>query len=285
VGKVKGAHMQDNLPVTIVKQTQGYSLGDLRQLWERRELLYFFVWRDIKVRYKQTVIGIAWVVLQPLAAMLIFTLFFGRLAKLPSDGIPYPVFTYTALVPWLFFANGISKCSDSLVNSVELVKKVYFPRLIIPISAVLSGLVDFVITFVVLMFMLPFFEIVPGPELVLVPLFILLACITCLGAGLWFSALNGLYRDVRYIVPFLIQLLFFASPVVYSSSLLAEPWRSLYGINPMAGIIEGFRWALLGSKLNIPGFIIGASASISMVLLISGLIFFTRVEKKIADVL
>jgi len=277
--------IQQNARTTIVKADDGYSLGNLSQLWERRELLYFFIWRDIKVRYKQTVVGIAWVILQPLFAMLIFNLFFGRLANMPSDGLPYPIFTYTALVPWIFFANGLGKASDSLINSVALVKKVYFPRLIIPLSAVLSSMVDFGFTFLVLLVLLPFFSIVPGPELLLMPLFVLLTCITCLGVGLWLSALNALYRDVRYVVPFLIQIWLFASPVVYPSSLLQEPWRSLYGINPMAGVIEGFRWAMLGSKVNIPGYILLISAVIAVVVFITGLIFFARIEKKIADVL
>ena len=277
--------IQENTQITVIKPSDGYSLGNLRQLWERRELLYFFIWRDIKVRYKQTVIGIAWVILQPLFAMLIFTLFFGRLANIPSDGLPYPIFTYTGLLPWLLFANGLSKCSDSLVGSVELVKKVYFPRLIIPLSAVLSGLVDLCFTLLVLLFMFPYFGIAPGTALVWLPLFILLTCMTCLGIGLWLSALNALYRDVRYVVPFLIQLWLFASPVVYPSSLLAEPWRSLYGINPMAGVIEGFRWVLLGSKVSIPGPILLISAVISVVMFITGLVFFARIEKKVADVL
>ena len=277
--------MPEQFPISVIRPSDDYSLGNLLELWQRRELLYFFIWRDIKVRYKQTVIGIAWVVLQPLFAMLIFTLFFGRLAKLPSDGLPYPIFTFTALVPWLFFANGLNKCSDSLVNSVQLVKKVYFPRLIIPLSAVLSGLVDLGFTLLVLLFMLPLFGVFPGPELILMPFLILLACITCLGVGLWLSALNAMYRDVRYIVPFLIQIWLFASPVVYPSSLLQEPWRSLYGINPMAGVIEGFRWLMLGSKVNIPGNILLISTVISVIVLVTGLIFFARVEKKVADIL
>ena len=277
--------MQENIQVTVIKPSHGYSLNNFRQLWEYRELLYFFVWRDIKVRYKQTIIGIAWAVVQPLFAMLIFTLFFSRLAKVPSDGIPYPIFSYAALVPWLFFANGLNKCSDSLINSVNLVKKVYFPRLIIPVSAVLSGMVDFGFTLLVLFFMMPFFGLIPGWSIIWLPLIIILAIITCLGVGLWLSAMNALFRDIRYVVPFLIQLWLFSSPVVYPSSLLGEPWRSLYGINPMAGVIEGFRWVLLGSKVNIPGFILFISTMISVLTLVTGLIFFGRFEKKIADVL
>lgn len=278
--------MQEHSPVvTMIRPGKGFSLIKLAQLWERRELLYFFVWRDIKVRYKQTVVGAGWAIFQPLLATIIFTLFFGRLARIPSDGIPYPVFAYTALVPWMFFANGLSKSSESLTSSVDLIKKVYFPRLAIPVSAVLSGAVDFMLAFVVLLIMMPLYGVTPTITIISLPLFILLALITCLGVGLWLTAMNAMYRDVRYVVPFFIQVWMFASPVVYPSSLIPEPWRFLYGINPMAGVIEGFRWALLGTGSAPPLLLTAVSAAVAMTILVTGTIFFSRVEKRFADVI
>jgi len=269
--------------VTIIRPTKGFAVEKLTKLWEYRELLYFFIWRDIKVRYKQTIIGILWAIIQPLLAMVVFSLFFGRLAKIPSDNIPYPIFSYAALVPWTFFANGLSQCSESLVSSAELLKKIYFPRLAIPIAAVLSGVVDFFLTFLVLLFMMPFFGITPTSAIIWLPFFLFLAFITSLGVGLWLTTMNVLFRDVRYVVPFLIQLWLFASPIVYPSSLLSEPWRSIYGINPMAGVVEGFRWALLGTG-NAPGTILIVSTFVSLFLLFSGIIFFCRIEKNFADI-
>jgi lipopolysaccharide transport system permease protein len=248
-----------------------------------RELLYFLTWRDIKVRYKQTALGAAWAILQPLLTMLVFTLFFGRLAKVPSDGIPYAMFAYTALVPWSFFANGLTQSSSSLVGSSNLITKVYFPRLLIPISAVVSGVVDFVLAFAVLLLLMVYYQVPPTLHVGFMPLFLLLAFITSLGAGLWLSALNVKYRDVRYVLPFVIQFWMFATPIAYSSTLLPQPWRTLYGLNPMVGVIDGFRWALLGAS-TAPGPIVAASSLTAIALLVGGAFYFRKVEKTFADI-
>jgi lipopolysaccharide transport system permease protein len=269
--------------VTIIKPSKGWISINLKGIWEYRELLYFLTWRDIKVRYKQTVLGAAWAIIQPFFTMVVFSLFFGRLAKVPSDDIPYPVFSYAALVPWTFFANGLSQSSTSLVASANLIQKVYFPRLVIPISSVISGAVDFVLAFVVLLGMMFYFGIVPTGNVVWLPLLLLLALVTSLGVGLWLTAMNVQFRDVRYAVPFLVQAWMFATPIAYPSSLLDEPWRTLYGINPMAGVVEGFRWALLGTE-TAPGPIMLVSALVAVALLVSGAFYFRRMEKTFADV-
>jgi len=271
------------VPVTVIRPSRGWISLNLRDLWEYRELLYFLTWRDIKVRYKQTVLGAAWAIIQPFFTMVVFSLFFGRLAKMPSDDIPYPIFSYAALVPWTFFANGLSQSSTSLVASANLIKKVYFPRLVVPISAVVSGGVDFALAFAVLLGMMLFYGIVPTAAVVWLPLLLLLALVTSLGVGLWLTAMNVQFRDVRYAVPFLVQAWMFATPIAYPSSLLDEPWHTLYGINPMAGVVEGFRWALLGTK-TAPGLIILVSALVAVGLLISGAFYFRRMEKTFADV-
>ena len=271
------------VPVTIIGPSKGWISLNLRDLWEYRDLLYFLTWRDIKVRYKQTVLGAAWAIIQPLFTMVVFSLFFGKLAKMPSDDIPYPVFSYAALVPWTFFANGLSQSSSSLVASANLIKKVYFPRLVVPISAVVSGGVDFALAFVVLLGMMLFYGIVPTAAVLWLPLLLLLALVTSLGVGLWLTAMNVQFRDVRYAVPFLIQAWMFATPIAYPSSLLDEPWRTLYGINPMAGVVEGFRWALLGAQ-TAPGPIVLVSALVAVGLLVSGAYYFRRMEKTFADV-
>ncbi len=258
------------------------SLG-LRELWEFRELLYFFTWRDIKVRYKQTVLGAAWAVIQPFFTMVVFSLFFGRLARVPSDGIPYPIFSYAALVPWTFFATGLTMSSNSLVGAANLIKKIYFPRLVVPIASILSGAVDFVLAFLVLLAMMAFYGIYPTANVVWLPFLVLLAFATALGVGFWFSALNVQFRDVRYAIPFLVQFWLFATPIAYPSSLLDEPWRTLYGINPMVGVVEGFRWALLGTD-TAPGPIIVMSSLVAIGLLSSGAFYFRRLEKTFADV-
>jgi lipopolysaccharide transport system permease protein len=254
----------------------------LGELWRYRELLYFFVWRDVKVRYKQTVIGVAWVVLQPLLTMLVFTLFFGRLAKLPSAGLPYPVFYFAALVPWIYFATALQTTTNVVVDNQRVITKVYFPRLVLPISTVLSGLVDFSIGFVVLLVFLTSYRILPTFAALWLPVFILLAIATALGVGLWLSALNALYRDVKYVTPFLVQFWMLASPVAYPSSLVPARWRWLYGLNPMAGVIDGFRWALTGHG-QPPGPLLAASASAVVLVLLGGLFFFNRMESSIAD--
>jgi lipopolysaccharide transport system permease protein len=269
--------------VTRLEPSHGFISLRLRELWDYNELLYFLTWRDIKVRYKQTVLGAAWAIIQPFFTMLIFSLFFGRLAKIPSDGIPYPIFSYVALVPWTFFANGLSQSSNSLVGSANLIKKVYFPRLVIPISSVISGAVDFVLSFAVLIVMMFFYGICPTSHILWMPFLLLLALITALGGGLWLSAINVQYRDVRYAVPFLIQVWMFATPIAYPSSLLSEPWRTVYGINPMVGVVEGFRWALLGAK-TAPGPMMVVSTLVALMLLVSGAYYFRRMEKTFADV-
>jgi homopolymeric O-antigen transport system permease protein len=254
----------------------------LRETWNYRELLYFFVWRDVKVRYKQTVIGVAWVVLQPLLSMGVFTLFFGRLAKLPSDGLPYPLFYFAALAPWNYFATALSSATNVVVENQRVITRVYFPRLILPLSSVLSGLVDFAIAFVVLIVMVAGYGLRPGAQVLWLPFLLLLAVGTALAVGLWLSALNALYRDVRYVIPFVMQFWLLASPVAYPSSLVPEKWRWLYGLNPMAGVIEGFRWTLTGHG-QPPGVLLLASASAVAVLLVGGVMFFQRMEGVVAD--
>lgn len=271
------------LPHKRIEPSKGWVSLKLGELWQYRELLYFLAWRDIKVRYKQTVLGATWAIIQPFFTMMVFSLFFGRLAKLPSDGIPYPIFSYAALVPWTFFANALSQSSNSLVGSANLIKKVYFPRLVIPISTVISSIVDFSLAFVVLLGMMLFYDIFPTANVVWLPSLLLLAFITALGVGLWLSAMNVQFRDVRYAVSFLTNFWMFATPIAYPSSLLDEPWRTLYGINPMVGVIEGFRWALLGTD-TAPGPIIIVSTVTALVLLVTGAFYFRRMEKTFADV-
>ncbi len=268
----------------IIEPSRGWVGLRLQELWEYRELLYFLTWRDIKVRYKQTVIGASWAIIQPFMTMVVFSIFFGGLAHVPSDGIPYPIFSYTALVPWSLFVYGLQQSSNSLVGSSNLITKIYFPRLVIPISSVLSGILDFVLAFGVLVLMMLVYRIAPTANIVWVPFFVLLALVTSLGVGLWFSALNVQFRDVRYIVPFLSQFWMFATPIAYASSLIKDDTlRTLYGLNPMAGVVEGFRWALLGTN-TAPGPLILVSAFAALLLLVSGAFYFRRMEKNFADV-
>jgi lipopolysaccharide transport system permease protein len=278
--------MEQTLPptVTVIKPSKGWVSLGLKNLWEYRELLYFLTWRDIKVRYKQTVLGATWAIIQPFFTMVVFSLFFGRLAKIPSDGIPYPLFAFAALVPWTFFANGLSQSSNSLVGSANLITKVYFPRLIIPVSSILSGFIDFAIAFAVFILMALYYGIYPTISIILLPFLLLLGFTTALGVGLWLSALNVKFRDVRYVIPFLTQFWLFATPIAYPSSLLSEPWRTIYGINPMAGVVEGFRWAILGTD-TAPAPMIFVSALVSLAVLISGVFYFKRVEKSFADII
>jgi lipopolysaccharide transport system permease protein len=253
------------------------------ELWSYRELLYFFVWRDIKIRYKQTAIGAAWAVLQPFLTMLIFSLFFGKLARIPSGGLPYPVFYYSALLPWMYFAAALQNATNTIVENQRLITKVYFPRLALPLSAVLSGLVDFGVSFLMFVAIMMYYRIRPGAAVLWLPVFLLLAILTALGVGLWLSALNAIYRDVRYVLPFLVQFWMFASPVVYASSLVPPKWRWLYGLNPMAGVIEGFRWSLTG-RGDPPGRLIYVSAGMVIVILLSGIGYFQKMETTVADV-
>jgi lipopolysaccharide transport system permease protein len=273
-----------NTPRTHIGPVKGWISLEFDELWEYRELLFFFVWRDIKVRYKQTVIGASWAIIQPLFTMMIFSLFFGRLAGIPSDGIPYPIFSYAALVPWTFFANALTQASNSLVNSADMIKKIYFPRLLMPIATVLAGVIDFVLAFVVLVGMMIFYGLTPTINVIWLPLLLLLALITSLGVSLWLSAMNVQFRDVRYIIPFLTQAWLFATPIAYPSSLLSEPWRTLYGLNPMVGVVEGFRWALLGTD-TAPGPIMVVSCLAAIGVLVSGVIYFRRMEYTFADVI
>jgi lipopolysaccharide transport system permease protein len=273
----------DTIPVTVIEPSHGWVALKLRELWEYRELLYFLTWREVKVRYKQTALGAAWAIIQPLFTMLIFSLFFGKLAKVPSDRIPYPLFCLAGLVPWTFFANGLSQSSTSLVTSSNLISKIYFPRLSLPASAVLSGAIDFTISFAFLLGMMAYYRQSLTLRCMYLPLFVLLAFVTALGVGLWLSALNVEYRDVRYVIPFLTQFWMFATPIAYPSSLLHEPWRAVYGINPMAGVVEGFRWALLGAD-TAPGPIIAASSLTAAFMLTGGAFYFRRMERTFADV-
>ncbi len=262
----------------------GWVAIDFAELWRYRELLFFQAIRDIKVRYKQTILGAAWAILQPVMMMVVFSIFFGKLARVPSDGIPYPIFTFCALLPWQLFAYALTYSSNSLVDNANVLTKVYFPCLILPFSAVISGLVDFAIAFAILVGMMVYYDIVPGLALITLPLFTMLALASALSVGLWLSALNVKYRDIRYTIPFLAQLWLFASPVAYSSSMVPEKWQALYGINPMVGVVEGFRWALL-DKSAPPGPMLIVSVVATVILLVGGLFCFRRMEKSFADII
>jgi lipopolysaccharide transport system permease protein len=266
-----------------IAPSEGWVSLKLLEFWDYRELLYFLIWRDIKVRYKQTALGASWAIIQPVFTMLVFSLFFGHLGKIPSDGIPYPIFAFAALVPWTFFANGLGQSSNSLVGNANLITKIYFPRLIVPLASVFSGVVDFLIAFIVLLGMMLYYGLAPTLNVLWLPLFVLLALVTSLGVGLWLSALNVEYRDVRHLVPFITQFWLFATPIAYPSSLLPEPWRTVYGLNPMVGVVEGFRWALLGTN-TAPGSIIAVSSAVALVILVSGAYYFRRMEKTFADI-
>jgi len=269
-------------PTVVIRPLRGWAPINLREIWAYRELLYFLTWRDVKVRYKQTVLGFAWAILQPFLMMIVFSLFFGNLLNVPSEDIPYPLFSYAALLPWTLFAQGINRSSNSLVDNVSMVQKIYCPRLIVPISGIITPVVDFAIAFVILISMMFFYGYTPTVRILMIIPLLLLALSTALGVGLWLSAINVRYRDVKYTMPFLIQLWLFASPVVYSSSLLPERFQTIYGLNPMAGVIEGFRWALLGT--DPPGSLLMVSVLIVIVVLISGAFYFRRMEKTFADV-
>jgi lipopolysaccharide transport system permease protein len=269
-------------PTIVIEPRRGVARLNLRELWAYRELMYFLVWKDLKVRYKQAALGAAWAIIQPVMTMVVFSVVFGRLGKIPSDGIPYPVFAFTALLPWQLFAHAITESGNSLVASQNLITKVYFPRLLIPIAGVVSGLVDFAIGFAVLLAMMWFYGITPGIAVVTLPLFLLLALVTALAAGLWLSSLNVKYRDVRHTIPFLTQFWMFATPVAYSSTLVPVKWRALLGLNPMTGVVEGFRWALLGTA-HAPLLLLAISSAVVLVLLAGGLVYFRRTEATFAD--
>jgi len=275
----------DNLPETVIRPSKGWSALRLHELWEYRELLYFLSWRDIKVKYKQAALGATWAIIQPFMTMVAFTLFFGNLANMQSDGVPYPIFSYTALIPWTFFAGGLTQAANSLVADANLVRKIYYPRLLSPMSAIVSALPDFFLAFIILIGMMIFYGISPNPLtlLLLIPL-LLLTIITALGIGLWLAALNVEYRDIRYTLPFLVQFWLFITPIAYPSSLIDEPWRTIYGLNPMAGVVEGFRWVLLGSG-NPPGLMFLVSTLVAVLVLIGGLFYFRRMERTFGDVI
>ena len=269
--------------LVVIEPARGWKALGLRELWEYRELLYFLTWRDVKVRYKQTALGALWAILQPLSTMVVFSLFFGRLARVPSEGVPYPLFSFAALVPWTFFANGLLQSANSVVANQNLITKIYFPRVAIPIATVLSGAIDFALAFVLLLGLMLWYGVaITAQALWIVPL-ALLALVTALGVGLWLAALNVKYRDVRYTAPFLAQLWLFATPIAYPSSLIPEPWRTIYGINPMVGVVEGFRWALLGTRTE-PGAMIVVSSAAAVIVLIGGALYFRRMEQTFADV-
>lgn len=269
---------------TVVRPTRGWAGVNLAELWRYRELVYFLLWRDIKVRYKQTLLGAAWAILKPFFSMVVFSIIFGQLAGLPTDGVPPPLFYYAGLLPWVFFQDGISKASESLVAGRNLITKVYFPRLAMPLSSVVAGLVDFGLAFVVLIGMMIYFRFVPTSAIWSLPFFLLLALITSLGTGLWLAALNVAYRDIGYVTPFIVQAWLYASPVAYSATLIQDDfWRILYGLNPMAGVVQGFRWAILGAGQPESQFL-AASTLVALLLLISGMFYFRRMERTFADV-
>jgi lipopolysaccharide transport system permease protein len=267
----------------LVEPARRWPTIGARELWAYRELVYFLTWRDVKVRYKQTVLGVAWAILQPLATMLLFSLFFGRLAKMPSEGVPYSLFTLCALVPWTFFANGLTQSANSVVMSQNLITKVYFPRLAIPFASVLAGALDLVLTFVLLVAFMAWYGFSPGPAALWLLPYTLLALLAALGVGMWLAALNVQYRDVRYTVPFLVQLWLFATPIAYPSTLLTGPWRTVYALNPMVAVVDGFRSSLLGTAPP-PSSVIAASSTVALLLLVTGAFYFRRMEQSFADV-
>jgi lipopolysaccharide transport system permease protein len=272
-----------DIPVIRISSSTSWLALRLGELWDHRELLYFFVWRDVKVRYKQTAIGAAWAIIQPLLTVLTFTIIFDKFAKMPSDGLPYPVFSYAALLPWNYFSKSLNGSIVSVVDGANLITKVYFPRLLLPISATVSGLMDFGISFIFLLVMMAWYGIMPTWGALLLPCFVLLTMLTALSVGLWLSVINVRFRDVGQVTSFLIQIWLFASPVAYPVSVVPEKWRTLYSLNPMAGVIEGFRWALLGKQMPdiLP---IITSIAVVLLLLVGGIIFFKRMENTFADI-
>lgn len=266
----------------ILRPSSGWGSLNLKDLWLYRELVYFLTWRDLKVRYKQTLLGATWAILQPLVSMVIFSVFFGGLLKVSSDDVPYPIFSYTALLPWGMFSKALNDAGRSLVTSRTIITKIYFPRLVIPLSSVLASLVDFFIAFIVLLGLMWYFHITPTASVWALPFLLLLALMSALGVGLWLSALNVSYRDIGYILPFLTQLWFYVTPVVYPASKVPDQWKLIYALNPMAGVVEGFRWALLNTS-TAPGPMIAVSSAISFVILVSGIFYFRRMERTFAD--
>jgi lipopolysaccharide transport system permease protein len=275
---------QRPVPTFVIEPSRGLANLNLREIWDYRDLLLFLTWRDISIRYKQTMLGTAWAVIQPVLTMAIFTIIFGNLAGVPSEGVPYPLFSFAALLPWQYFSTALGNTANSLVNNSNLLSKVYFPRLLIPLVGILPPAVDFVIAFIVLLVMMISYRVAPTWNILWLPAFMALAVVTALGVGLWFAALNVKYRDVRYIVPILVQFGLFVSPVAYPSSMVPARWRALYALNPMAGVIEGFRWALLGTN-TAPGPLIAVSSVVAIIIMVTGLVYFRRTERTFADVI
>ncbi|MEE9188494.1 MAG: ABC transporter permease [Anaerolineales bacterium] len=273
---------QHDEEIIFIKPTKGWGSLNLRELWLYRELIYFLTWRDLKVRYKQTVLGAGWAILQPVLSMIVFSIFFGSLLNVPSEGVPYPIFSYAALLPWGVFAKALNDTGRSLVSNRAMLTKIYFPRMVIPLASVFSSLADFLIAFIVMLGLMLYYRIAPTSNIWTLPLFLLLSVITALGVGLWLSAMNVLYRDIGYMIPYITQLWFYLTPIVYSSSEVPEEWRIFYALNPMVGVVEGFRWALLGTA-DAPDAIIAVSATISLVIFISGMFYFRRMERTFAD--
>jgi lipopolysaccharide transport system permease protein len=270
-------------PTFVLAPSRGWNALEFASLWQYRELLYFLVWRNVKVRYKQTALGILWAVLQPFMTMVVFTIFFGKLGQFPSDGVPYPIFAYTALLPWQLFAGSLVASGNSLVGNQQLITKVYFPRLIVPLSAVFVGLIDFGLSFIILLGMMAYYGIYPTAAVLLLPFFVLLAVATALAVGLWLATLNVKYRDVQYTLPFLTQFWLFLTPIAYPSSMVPEAWRTLYSLNPMVGVVDGFRWTLLGQTTK-PDVAMFLSIVVTGILLLGGLYYFRRMERTFADV-
>jgi lipopolysaccharide transport system permease protein len=278
------ASLPNQETITVIEPSKGWLRVDFRELWAYRELLFFLSWRDISVRYKQTVMGASWAIIQPLLSMVIFSVFFGKLAKIPSDDVAYPIFSYAGLLPWQYFSSAMSDSAKSMVGQGKILSKVYFPRLIVPLAAVLPPIVDFAIAFVILIGLMIYYGVAITWRMAWLPVFLLLALATALGVGLWLSAMNVRYRDIGYVIPFLAQFWMYASPVVYPASMLPERWRLIYALNPMTGVIEGFRWALLGTSTP-PGPITLISAGVVIVLALSGMFYFRRVEDTFADII
>jgi lipopolysaccharide transport system permease protein len=268
--------------IIFIKPTKGWGSLNLRELWEYRELVYFLTWRDLKVRYKQTALGAGWAILQPVLSMIVFSIFFGGLLSVPSEGVPYPIFSYAALLPWGVFAKALTDTGRSLVSNRAMLTKIYFPRMVIPLASVFSSLADFLIAFVVMLGLMVYYQIAPTSNIWTLPFFLLLAVITALGVGLWLSAMNVLYRDIGYMIPYITQLWFYLTPIVYPASEVPEQWQLFYALNPMVGVVEGFRWALLGTS-DAPNPMIAVSATISIVVFITGMFYFRRMERTFAD--
>ena len=276
-------HDSNSVPISVIQPTTGWRFLDLGELWAYRELIYFLTWRDVKIRYKQTALGFLWVLIQPLAMMVVFTLFFGKLAKIPSEGVPYPIFAFAALLPWQLFSRSLSDSSNSLVADQRLITRVYFPRIIVPTASTFAAMADFAVASALLVGLMAWYGIVPSINVLFLPAFLLLMLVTSLGIGLWLAALNLEFRDVRYMLPFLSQILLFLTPVVYPSSLVPDRWRLVYGLNPMAGVVEGFRWALLGVGPG-PSPLLMASATMATALFLGGIVFFRWRERTFVDV-